>query len=487
MSFNTLGLSAELLRAVADQGYRDPTPVQRQAIPVILEGRDVMARAQTGTGKTAGFTLPLLQRLSARSKDPRRRHVRALILTPTRELAAQVEESVRTYGRYLTLRSVVIFGGVNINPQIEKLRRGVEILVATPGRLLDHARQRTVDLSRVEILVLDEADRMLDMGFIPDIRKILALLPRDRQNLLFSATFSDEIRKLASTLLVSPARIEVARPHTAAEGVSQMAHPVDRERKRALLSFLIDSQSWRQVLVFTRTKLGANRLSQYLERDGIRAAAIHGNKSQGARTRALADFKRGAVRVLVATDIAARGLDIDQLPQVVNFELPHAPEDYLHRIGRTARAGKEGTAVSLVCVDEGQLLKAIERLLQQDIRKVVIPGYEPDPSLKAEPLLKRQPTLQRARVGWRGNRSHRVTGRLGRLARGASQVARPANSRGFRSRLPRAKDEGLCPHNSQDQRADSPDQTKERHLNTAIPPLAEPNPSTSSAGRQSQK
>ncbi len=385
MSFNTLGLSAELLRAVSKQGYTEPTPVQRQAIPPILEGRDIMAGAQTGTGKTAGFTLPLLQRLNA-TRSGGRPPVRALIITPTRELAAQVEESVITYGKYLPLKSAVIFGGVNINPQIEKLRRGVDILVATPGRLLDHVGQRTLDLSKVEILVLDEADRMLDMGFIPDIRRILKLLPKERQNLLFSATFSDEIKKLADGLLNSPEMIQVARRNTTAELVEQVVHPVDRERKRELLSFLISSGKWQQVLVFSRTKHGANRLAQQLKRDGISATAIHGNKSQAARTRALADFKKGEVRVLVGTDIAARGLDIDQLPHVVNFDLPNVPEDYVHRIGRTGRAGYEGEAVSLVCVDEHKLLKDIERMLNREIPKSVIQGYEPDPSIRAEPI-----------------------------------------------------------------------------------------------------
>ncbi len=341
MSFDTLGLSAELLRAVAEQGYSEPTPVQREAIPVILQGRDILAGAQTGTGKTAGFTLPLLQRLSAATPGQGRRPVRALVMTPTRELAAQVGESVATYGRHLPLTSAIIFGGVKINPQIQKLRAGVDILVATPGRLLDHVSQRTLDLSTVEILVLDEADRMLDMGFLPDIRRILALLPKRRQNLLFSATYTSDIRRLADKLLDAPVQIEVARRNTPAELVSQVVHPVDRERKRELLSFMVGSQDWRQVLVFTRTKHGANRLSQQLEKDGISSAAIHGNKSQGARTRALADFKRGEVRVLVATDIAARGLDIDQLPHVVNFELPNVPEDYVHRIGRTGRAGND--------------------------------------------------------------------------------------------------------------------------------------------------
>jgi ATP-dependent RNA helicase RhlE len=386
MSFNTLGLSAEILRAVAEEGYRDPTPIQIQAIPAILEGRDIMAGAQTGTGKTAGFTLPLLQRLSAPAENGARRAIRTLILTPTRELAAQVEESVRIYGKYLPLKSAAIFGGVNIRPQMESLRRGVDILVATPGRLLDHANQRTLDLSRVEILVLDEADRMLDMGFIRDIRRILALLPRKRQNLLFSATLSGEIRHLAKDFLDSPILIQIARGTAAAEGVSQVIHRVDRERKRELLSYLISSGDWKQVLVFTRTKHGADRLARQLQRDGIRSGTIHGNKSQAARTRALADFKRGQVRVLVATDIAARGLDIEQLPHVVNFELPNVAEHYVHRIGRTGRAGMEGDAVSLVCVDENALLKDIERFLGREIPKVMIPGYEPDASKKAEPI-----------------------------------------------------------------------------------------------------
>ncbi len=386
MLFTDLGLSAELLRAVSEQGYSQPTPIQSQAIPVVLKGGDVLAGAQTGTGKTAGFTLPLLQRLSAQKPAGGQRPVRALVLTPTRELAAQVGESVETYGKYLPMRSAVIFGGVKINPQIAMLRRGVDILVATPGRLLDHVNQKTLDLSQVEILVLDEADRMLDMGFIHDIRKVLALLPKGRQNLLFSATFSNEIKRLADGLLDSPSLIEVARRNTTAESVDQVVHFVDKGRKRELLSFLIGSGNWQQVLVFTRTKHGANRLAEQLGNDGLTAAAIHGNKSQGARTRALADFKRGAVRVLVATDIAARGLDIDQLPHVVNFELPNVPEDYVHRIGRTGRAGNEGEAVSLVCVDEHKLLRDIERLLKSEVPKVDVEGYKPDPSIKAEPI-----------------------------------------------------------------------------------------------------
>ncbi|HEX6929222.1 MAG TPA: DEAD/DEAH box helicase [Gammaproteobacteria bacterium] len=396
MTFDTLGLSAALLRAVAEQGYTQPTPVQAQAIPAIIRGGDLMAAAQTGTGKTAGFTLPLLERLN---RTPRTgKAPRALILTPTRELAIQVDESVKTYGKYQPLKSFPIFGGVNINPQTTALRRGVEILVATPGRLLDHVEQRNIDLSRIEILVLDEADRMLDMGFIRDIRKVLALLPKRRQNLLFSATFSDDIRKLAHGLLESPEMIEVARRNTAAETVAQVVHPVDRNRKRELLSYLIGSKNWKQVLVFTRTKHGANRLAGQLETDGLRSAAIHGNKSQGARTKALAEFKSGKVRVLVATDIAARGLDIDQLPHVVNYELPNVPEDYVHRIGRTGRAGNEGEAMSLVCVDEHKLLKDIEKVLKREIPQVVIPGYEPDPNAKPEPIFK-----QRAQRG-RGDR-----------------------------------------------------------------------------------
>ena len=386
MLFTELGLSADILRAVSDQGYSEPTPIQAQAIPIVLEGRDVLAGAQTGTGKTAGFTLPLLQRLIEQKPAKGNRPVRALVLTPTRELAAQVAESVKTYGKHLPIRSAVIFGGVKINPQIAALRQGVDIVVATPGRLLDHVNQKTLDLSQVDILVLDEADRMLDMGFIHDIRKVLALLPKQRQNLLFSATFSNDIKRLADGLLNSPVLIEVARRNTTSERVAQVVHYVDKKRKRELLSFLIGSGNWKQVLVFTRTKHGANKLAQQLEQDGLTAAAIHGNKSQGARTKALADFKRGKVRVLVATDIAARGLDIDQLPHVVNFELPNVPEDYVHRIGRTGRAGNEGEAVSLVCVDEIKLLRDIERLLKSEVPKVSIEGFEPDPTIKAEPI-----------------------------------------------------------------------------------------------------
>ncbi|MDH5766454.1 MAG: DEAD/DEAH box helicase [Gammaproteobacteria bacterium] len=387
MSFESLGLRAELIRAVSEKGYSEPTKIQQQAIPPVLEGRDLMGGAQTGTGKTAGFTLPLLHRLmSSRKEGSDRRYIRALILTPTRELAAQVADSVETYGQYLPLTSSVVFGGVKINPQIQKLRKGVDVLVATPGRLLDHVNQKTVDLSRLEILVLDEADRMLDMGFIRDIRRVLALLPKQKQTLFFSATFSTDIKKLANELLHTPALIEVAQQNSTAERISQIVHPVDKTRKRELLSYLIGSNNWQQVLVFNRTKHGADRLAKQLSSDGISAAAIHGNKSQGARTRALADFKMGKVRVLVATDIAARGLDIDQLPHVVNFELPNVAEDYVHRIGRTGRAGNEGEAMSLVCIDEIKLLKDIERLIKREISSEIIPGYEPDASIKASPV-----------------------------------------------------------------------------------------------------
>jgi len=437
MSFDSLGLRAELLRAVSEKGYSEPTPIQQQAIPPILEGRDIMGGAQTGTGKTAGFTLPLLQRLMVLGKPVKDTHaIRALVLTPTRELAAQVAESVDTYGKYLPLKSAVVFGGVKINPQIQKLRNGVDILVATPGRLLDHVSQNTVDLSKLDILVLDEADRMLDMGFIRDIRKVIALLPKQKQTLFFSATFSDEIKRLANDLLKSPALIEVARRNTAAESVTQVVHPVDKQRKRELLSYMIGSNNWKQVLVFTRTKHGANRLAEQLGKDGIKSAAIHGNKTQGARTRALADFKSNKVRVLVATDIAARGLDIDQLPHVVNFELPNVAEDYIHRIGRTGRAGNDGEAMSLVCVDELKLLKDIERLLKREIPNVVITGYEPDPSIKAEPINKgragkpgnanrgshKQTTQPRGHKhpspqGSRSNRSKRQTGQTHQRAR----------------------------------------------------------------------
>ncbi|WP_313034049.1 DEAD/DEAH box helicase [Massilia alkalitolerans] len=392
MSFSTLGLSDAIVRAVTEQGYTSPTPIQAQAIPAVLNGGDLLAGAQTGTGKTAGFTLPILQRLStdavgsALKSKTAPRAIRALVLTPTRELAAQVEESVRLYGKYTNLNSAVIFGGVGINPQIKLLKQGVDVLVATPGRLLDHAGQRTVDLSKIEILILDEADRMLDMGFIHDIKKVLAILPPKRQNLLFSATFSDDIKALADKLLNNPQSIEVARRNSTVEVIAQKIHPVDRDKKHPMLSHLIKENSWNQVLVFTRTKHGANKLVEQLGKDGIGAMAIHGNKSQSARTKALAEFKDGSLQVLVATDIAARGIDIDQLPHVVNYDLPNVPEDYVHRIGRTGRAGATGEAVSLVCVDEHQMLKDIEKLIKQTLPRQVIPGFEPDPTAKAQPI-----------------------------------------------------------------------------------------------------
>lgn len=390
MKFTDLGLAEPLLRAVREQGYETPTPIQAQAIPAVLAGGDLMAGAQTGTGKTAGFTLPLLHRLMSQpaQKDARGRvPIRALILTPTRELAAQVEESVRHYGKYSGLTSMVMFGGVGMQPQIDRLKRGVDILVATPGRLLDHHGQKTLDLSHVEIFVLDEADRMLDMGFIHDIKKVLAIVPAKKQSLLFSATFSDEIKALADRLLNQPALIEVARRNQTADTIAQKVHPVGREMKKELLSHLIQSNDWHQVLVFTRMKHGANRLAEYLNKQGITAMAIHGNKSQGARTKALADFKSGDLTCLVATDIAARGIDIDQLPHVVNFELPNVPEDYVHRIGRTGRAGAQGEAVSLVCVDENIFLRDIERLIKREIPKEVVPGFEPPSGEKAEPIV----------------------------------------------------------------------------------------------------
>jgi ATP-dependent RNA helicase RhlE len=379
MSFTNLGLMVDLQRAIVAQGYVRPTPVQAQAIPVVLQGRDVLAGAQTGTGKTAAFTLPMLQLLSQRKrmKEPGTKAPRALVLTPTRELAAQVGASVATYGAHLPLRSAVIFGGVKINPQKELLRRGVDILVATPGRLLDHAGQRTVDLSAVEILVLDEADRMLDMGFIHDIRKVLAMLPRQRQNLLFSATYSTEVKRLTDSLLHNPAMIEVARRNAAADTVAQHVYHVEQRAKSDLLIHLVEQGAWLQVLVFTRTKHGANRLAEQLNGAGIEAMAIHGNKSQGARTRALAGFKDGSLRVLVATDIAARGLDISRLPHVVNYELPNVPEDYVHRIGRTGRAGEEGAAVSLVSSDELKQLRGIQRLLKKEILLLSTPAFVP--------------------------------------------------------------------------------------------------------------
>lgn len=374
MPFDALGLLPQLTRALAERGYTEPTPIQRRVIPEILAGRDILAGAQTGTGKTAGFTLPILQHLHA---GPTTNDPRALILVPTRELAAQVADSIKSYGKYLRLRTLVVFGGVSINPQLEALRRGTDILVATPGRLLDIAQQRGVDLTKVEVFVLDEADRMLDMGFIADIRRVIKLLPPRRQNLMFSATYSDDIRRLAQTLLHDPAEIEVARRNAAVETVDQRVYAVAKDQKRALLSHLIREGNWNQVLIFTRTKHGANRLTKQLQQDGVEAAAIHGNKSQSARTQALAAFKQGKIRALVATEVASRGLDIKELPHVVNYELPNVPGDYVHRIGRTGRAGASGHAISLVAPEEAGLLKDVEKLLRRPIPEAPLPSFKP--------------------------------------------------------------------------------------------------------------
>ncbi len=410
--FAELGLSEPLLKAVAAKGYRHPSPIQKQCIPAVLEGKDVLAAAQTGTGKTAGFTLPLLERL-LHGPHARSGVVRALVLTPTRELAAQVGDSVRAYGRYLDLRSDVVFGGVSANPQIERLRRGTDVLVATPGRLMDLHQQRALRLDRVEILVLDEADRMLDMGFLRDIRRILALLPEHRQNLLFSATFSGEIRQLATGLLHQPVHLQATPENQAAPSVQQVLHPCDMDRKGDLLTHLIRSNGWEQVLVFSRTKHGANKLTERLMRDGLSAAALHGNKSQGARTRALSGFKSGELRVLVATDIAARGIDIQQLPHVVNLDLPNVAEDYVHRIGRTGRAGCDGHAVSLVAAEEHELLRAIERLLGEKLPRQEVPGFEPT-VLSAPPL---------DLSGGRGRQGGRAQGGRGQGGRGQGRAS----------------------------------------------------------------
>ncbi|PZU40168.1 MAG: RNA helicase [Acidovorax sp.] len=396
MTFEELKLAPAILRAVQEQGYDNPTPIQAQAIPAVLAGHDLLAGAQTGTGKTAAFTLPMLHRL-AEGQPPRSQFggkgVRALVLTPTRELAAQVEESVRGYGKYLDLNSTVIFGGVGMNPQIERIKRGVDVLVATPGRLLDLQQQGFMDLSTVEILVLDEADRMLDMGFIHDVKKVLALLPQSKQSLLFSATFSDDIRELANSLLKNPQSIQVTPRNTTVQRISQVIHPVGRGKKKQVLLHIIQEHDWSQVLVFTRTKFGANNVAEYLTKNGVSAMALHGNKSQSARTQALEGFKTGQIRALVATDIAARGIDIDDLPHVVNYEIPNVPEDYVHRIGRTGRAGREGHAVSLVCMDEEGFMMEIERFTKQEIPVQVIDGFGPDEGEKAEPIAMGRQTI----------------------------------------------------------------------------------------------
>jgi len=452
--FADLGLADSLLRAITETGYTAPTPIQAQAIPQVLKGGDLLAAAQTGTGKTAGFTLPILHLLMQKKPELRKPgRPRCLILTPTRELTAQVEESVQTYGKYTPLTSMVMFGGVNINPQISALRKPLDILVATPGRLLDHCGQKTVDLSGVEILVLDEADRMLDMGFIRDIRKILALLPKQRQNLLFSATFSDEIRTLARGVLNNPGEVSVTPRNTATELVTQTVHLVEQHHKRDLISHIIRESGWHQVLVFTRTKHGANRLAEKLVKDGLTAAAIHGNKSQSARTRALAGFKDNTVTVLVATDIAARGLDIDQLPQVVNFELPNVPEDYVHRIGRTGRAGATGSAISLVDNSEIKLLKDIERLIKKPIERRAVEGWTPPATTAASYDRQerdednRSPRGGGGRNGGRGGNGNGNGGRS-RPAQGQGQ---PRAAAGGRAPAPaRAGGEGRASHGPRD-------------------------------------
>lgn len=417
MSFASLGLSASVLKSVTEQGYDTASPIQEQAIPVILAGKDVMAAAQTGTGKTASFTLPILDLLS-KGPRPQSNQVRALILTPTRELAAQVGESVAQYGKHLPLRSAIVFGGVKINPQMIKLRKGVDVLIATPGRLLDLYNQNALKFDQLEILILDEADRMLDMGFVRDIRKIISFLPEKRQNLLFSATFSEDIRKLAQEFVHNPVEISVSPRNTTAKSVEQWVYPVDKSKKSALLAQLINENEWQQVLVFGRTKHGANRLTRFLEAQGIKAAAIHGNKSQGARTRALAEFKDGSIRILVATDIAARGLDIDQLPQVVNFELPNVAEDYVHRIGRTGRAGACGQAISLVCTEEFNDLLGIERLIKQLIPRKIINGFNPANTLPESRLDTRPIKAKKPKKPKRPHNSHKDGQRSGEVARG---------------------------------------------------------------------
>ena len=392
MNFDELNLAPAILRAVQEQGYTAPTPIQAQAIPVVLGGHDLLAGAQTGTGKTAGFTLPMLQLLSTRPAA-KAGAIRALVLTPTRELAAQGEEAIRAYGKYLELTSTVIFGGVGMNPQINRIARGVDILVATPGRLLDLEGQNHIDLSHVEILVLDEADRMLDMGFIHDVKKVLALLPKHKQSLLFSATFSDEIRELAGNLLKDPKSVQVTPPNTTVERIAQVIYPVGRNRKKDVLAHLIGENDWSQVLVFTRTKFGANKVADFLNDKGIKSMALHGNKSQSARTQALAEFKTGDLRALVATDIAARGIDIDELPHVVNYDIPNVPEDYVHRIGRTGRAGNSGEAVSLVCMDEEGFMHEIERFTKQQIPVRMLDGFGPEEGERAEPIAMGRQTL----------------------------------------------------------------------------------------------
>ena len=489
MTFSQLGLSEFILRAIADAGYTSPTPIQAQAIPQVLTGGDLLAGAQTGTGKTAGFTLPILHLLSQKpmSEVPKGKP-RCLMLTPTRELAAQIEESVKVYGKYLPLTSTVIFGGVNANPQIARLKKPLDILVATPGRLLDHANQHHVDLSGVEILVLDEADRMLDMGFIRDIKKILALLPKKRQNLLFSATFSEEIKALADGLLHKPGFVEVARRNTASELVEQTVHMVAQSHKRQMVSYLIKQNDWQQVLIFTRTKHGANRLAETLIKNDIQAAAIHGNKSQGARTKALAQFKDGSMRVLVATDIAARGLDIDQLPQVVNFELPNVPEDYVHRIGRTGRASSSGAAVSLVDREELKLLKDIEKLIKREIPKVQVEGFVPSDKVEPEPPRSTQPHGRPPR-GHAKSGSHTQNNNANGEQRTKPQNAKPnhqSNRPANPNRNSQANNRGqIQPNNQQDKAAQNQKLVSEAARHQAMPQAAifSPEPARNSFNR----
>jgi ATP-dependent RNA helicase RhlE len=494
-NFNELGLSEPILRAISDAGYTTPTPIQAKAIPQVLSGGDLLAGAQTGTGKTAGFTLPILQLLSTKPIDPSKGRPRCLMLTPTRELAAQIEESVKTYGKHLPLKSMVVFGGVSINPQINRLSRHLDILVATPGRLLDLAEQKAVDLSGVEILVLDEADRMLDMGFIRDIKKILAMLPKQRQNLLFSATFSDEIKTLADGLLYNPGFVEVARRNTASEMVEQTVHMVNQSHKRELMSYLIKHHEWKQVLIFTRTKHGANRLTEKLVKDGIEAAAIHGNKSQGARTKALAQFKDGSMRVLVATDIAARGLDIDQLPQVVNFELPNVPEDYVHRIGRTGRAGASGAAISLVDNEETKYLKDIEKLIKREIPRVSVEGFVMPTTIELEaPRPPRQPHGRQPRNSQRASNGQQPNSRDGqrqgeqRNSQGKSRNVQGQSMQGQRPQVQANKEHGNRTHAN----SNKPEQNKQlseaaRHQSMPQTGLFSPPQPTRHHGRPSNR
>ncbi len=463
MSFTSLGLSEPILAAIAEQGYDTPSAIQLQAIPVVLEGKDIMAAAQTGTGKTAGFTLPILERLS---KGPKvqANQARTLILTPTRELAAQVEKSVETYGKNLPLRSMAVFGGVKINPQMIKLRRGVDILVATPGRLLDLYNQNAVRFDQLEVLVLDEADRMLDMGFIHDIRKIISYLPKKRQNLMFSATFSNDIRNLAKGMVHQPVEISVSPRNTTVESVKQWICPVDKKKKPALLMHLISHNRWEQVLVFSKTKHGANRLAKYLGDYGIHAAAIHGNKSQGARTKALANFKQGVVKVLVATDIAARGLDIEQLPHVVNFDLPNVPEDYIHRIGRTGRAGATGEAVSLVCADEFNLLSDIERLIQQLLPREYIEGFDPVHDLPVS-TLRAQPKHKKPKRSNKPRSGHSDGQRSGENARGHKPTGKNRKHTGGQQRSNDSNTSAVKKRRTQKRRSENTSNSSEQSGN----------------------